>query len=81
MISKQLEDVTLISGRRRFTRAELLSFLPAWPKTEFDAVIIFNAASTEYTEDELISPLHVAMTFHKLYIYHTGSYASSEALI
>lgn len=42
---------------------------------EFDAVLIFNASSAEYTEDELdIKLLYVAMTrpLHKLYIYHTG---------
>lgn len=76
MLSKQLEDVTLISGKEEVYKSGIVVLPSCLAKgLEFDAVIIFNAASTEYTEDELdIKLLYVAMTrpLHKLYIYHTG---------
>lgn len=75
-LSKQLEDISLISGKEEIYKSGVVVLPSCLAKgLEFDAVLIFNADSTGYTEDELdIKLLYVAMTrpLHKLYIYHTG---------
>jgi len=75
IISKQVDDATLISGKEEVYKSGIVVLPSCLAKgLEFDAVIIFNASSTEYTEDELdIKLLYVAMTrpLHKLYIYYT----------
>ncbi len=75
-VSKLTDDVALINGKEEVYKSGVV-VLPSYlaKGLEFDAVIIFNADSTSYTEDELdIKLLYVAMTrpLHKLYIYHTG---------
>lgn len=76
MLSKQVEDIALISGKEEVYKIGVVVLPSCLAKgLEFDAVLIFNADSTGYTEDELdIKLLYVAMTrpLHKLYIYHTG---------
>ncbi len=76
LISKQVEGVTLISGKEEVYKSGIVVLPSCLAKgLEFDAVLIFNADSTGYTHDELdIKLLYVAMTrpLHKLYIYHTG---------
>jgi len=76
MLIKQVEDITLISGKEEVYKSGVVVLPSCLAKgLEFDAVLIFNADRTDYTEDELdIRLLYVAMTrpLHKLYIYHTG---------
>lgn len=75
-LSKQVSDVTLVSGKEEVYKSGLVVLPSCLAKgLEFDAVVIHNADSEGYTEDELdIKLLYVAMTraLHKLYIYHTG---------
>lgn len=75
-LSRHVDGMTLITGKEDEYRAGI-AVLPSYlaKGLEFDAVIIFNAGSDVYTEDELdIKLLYVAMTrpLHRLYIYHTG---------
>jgi len=75
-LSRHIDGVILITGKEEEYRTGI-AVLPACLSKglEFDAVIIYNADSAEYTEDELdIKLLYVAMTraLHRLYIYHTG---------
>ena len=75
-LSRHIDGVILITGKEEEYRTGI-AVLPAClaKGLEFDAVVIFNADSAEYTEDELdIKLLYVAMTraLHRLYIYHTG---------
>ena len=76
LLSKQIKDVTLINGKEEVYKSGIVVLPSCLAKgLEFDAVLIFNANNTCYTEDELdIKLLYVAMTrpLHKLYIYHTG---------
>jgi len=76
LISKQVKDVTLISGKEEVYKGGIVVLPSCLAKgLEFDAVLIFNANSAGYTYDELdIKLLYVAMTrpLHKLYIYHIG---------
>lgn len=76
LLSKQVKDVTLINGKEEVYKSGIVVLPSCLAKgLEFDAVLIFNADSIGYTEDELdIKLLYVAMTrpLHKLYIYHTG---------
>jgi DNA helicase-2/ATP-dependent DNA helicase PcrA len=76
ILSKQVSDVTLISGKEEVYKSGLVVLPSCLAKgLEFDAVVIYNADSEGYTEDELdIKLLYVAMTraLLKLYIYHTG---------
>ena len=75
-LSRLTDDVALINGKEEVYKSGVVVLPSCLAKgLEFDAVLIFNADSTGYTEDELdIKLLYVAMTrpLHKLYIYHTG---------
>ncbi len=75
-LSKQVSDITLVSGKEEVYKSGLVVLPSCLAKgLEFDAVVIYNADCEGYTEDELdIKLLYVAMTraLHKLYIYHTG---------
>lgn len=75
-LSRHIDDVILITGREDEYRTGIAVLPVCLAKgLEFDAVVIYNADSTEYTEDELdIKLLYVAMTrpLHRLCIYHTG---------
>jgi len=75
-MSKYINDVMLITGKEDEYRTGIVVLPACLAKgLEFDAVVIYNADSTGYTEDELdIKLLYVAMTrpLHRLYIYHTG---------
>jgi len=75
-LSRHIDGIALITGKEDEYRAGV-AVVPSYlaKGLEFDAVIVFNADSAEYTEDELdIKLLYVAMTraLHRLYIYHTG---------
>jgi len=76
MLSKQVEDISLLSGKEEVYKSCVVVLPSCLAKGfEFDVVLIFNADSTGYTEDELdIKLFYVAITrpLHKLYIYHTG---------
>jgi DNA helicase-2/ATP-dependent DNA helicase PcrA len=75
-LSRHIDDVILITGKEDEYRTGIAVLPVCLAKgLEFDAVVIYNADSTEYTEDELdIKLLYVAMTrpLHRLCIYHTG---------
>lgn len=75
-LSKQVDDIALINGKEEVYKSGVVVLPSCLAKgLEFDGVLIFNADSIGYTDDELdIKLLYVAMTrpLHKLYIYHTG---------
>ena len=75
-LSRHVSDAMLITGKEEEYKSGIVVLPSCLAKgLEFDAVVIFNADSTAYTEDELdIMLLYVAMTrpLHRLYIYHTG---------
>lgn len=75
-LSKRIDDVSLITGKEDVYKSGTVVLPSSLAKgLEFDGVIIYNADSSSYTEDELdIKLLYVAMTrpLHKLYIYYTG---------
>jgi DNA helicase II / ATP-dependent DNA helicase PcrA len=75
-LSKQVDNISLISGKEEVYKSGIVVLPSCLAKgLEFDGVLIFNADSAGYTDDELdIKLLYVAMTrpLHKLYIYHTG---------
>jgi DNA helicase-2/ATP-dependent DNA helicase PcrA len=75
-LSKLVDDIALISGKEEVYKSGVVVLPSCLAKgLEFDGVLIFNADSAGYTDDELdIKLLYVAMTrpLHKLYIYHTG---------
>lgn len=76
MLSKHIKDASLITGKEEVYKSGVVVLPSSLAKgLEFDGVVIYNADSESYTDDELdIKLLYVAMTrpLHKLYIYHTG---------
>ncbi len=75
-LSKQIDEISLITGKEEVYKSGTVVLPSSLAKgLEFDGVLIYNADSSSYTEDELdIKLLYVAMTrpLHKLYIYYTG---------
>ncbi len=76
ILKKHVDEVMLITGKEDEYKTGIVVLPSCLAKgLEFDAVVIFNADITGYTEDELdIKLLYVAMTrpLHRLCIYHTG---------
>lgn len=76
MIKHAHRDMTIITGKEKEYKSGVV-IVPSYLSKglEFDVVLVANANSTNYTENELdIKLLYVAMTrpLHKLVIYYTG---------
>lgn len=76
LLKKSKQDAHLITGKEEEYKSGVV-IVPSYLSKglEFDAVLIANAGSGQYTEDELdVKLLYVSMTrpLHKLYIYYYG---------
>ncbi|SKA93033.1 DNA helicase-2 / ATP-dependent DNA helicase PcrA [Caloramator quimbayensis] len=74
LLKKYHKDIQLLTGKEKEYKAGIVIVPSYFSKgLEFDAVMIANADSDKYTENELdIKLLYVSMTrpLHKLYIYY-----------